>query len=131
MGAALTTACTAGLMLAEWRGSQAGKWATKPLAALKDFAEKIHTGQVKPLSGGHFQRLLLIGIGGSALGPQLVTEAIGHGARMPIHFFDNTDPAGIDRVLSDCGGNVSQAARKLGLHRRSLQRKLGKRPVPR
>jgi two-component system response regulator RegA len=37
----------------------------------------------------------------------------------------------IDRVLSDCGGNVSQAARKLGLHRRSLQRKLGKRPVPR
>lgn len=76
---------------------------TKPLAALKDFAEKVHTGQVKPLSGGHFQRLLLIGIGGSALGPQLVTEAIGHGARMPIHFFDNTDPAGIDRVLSDIG----------------------------
>jgi len=37
----------------------------------------------------------------------------------------------IDRVLSDCGGNFSQAARKLGLHRRSLQRKLGKRPVPR
>jgi uncharacterized membrane protein YhhN len=34
MGAALTTVCTAGLMLAEWRGSQAGKWATKPLAAL-------------------------------------------------------------------------------------------------
>lgn len=37
----------------------------------------------------------------------------------------------IDRVLSDCGGNVSQAARLLGLHRRSLQRKLGKRPVSR
>ena len=32
-GCALTTACTAGLMAAEWRGSQAGKWATKPLAA--------------------------------------------------------------------------------------------------
>ena len=30
----------------------------------------------------------------------------------------------IQRVLADCGGNVSQAARALGLHRRTLQRKL-------
>ncbi|TAE73121.1 MAG: glucose-6-phosphate isomerase [Verrucomicrobia bacterium] len=75
----------------------------QPLAALKEFAEKVHTAQIKPPGAAHFQRLLLIGIGGSALGPQLVTEAIGHGARMPIHFFDNTDPAGIDRVLSDIG----------------------------
>lgn len=35
----------------------------------------------------------------------------------------------LQRVLTDCGGNVSQAARKLGLHRRSLQRKLAKAPV--
>ncbi len=33
----------------------------------------------------------------------------------------------IHRVLSDCGGNVSEAARRLGIHRRSLQRKLRKR----
>src|SRR3954463_14493608 len=32
------------------------------------------------------------------------------------------------RVLSDCAGNVSEAARRLGLHRRSLQRKLGRNP---
>lgn len=37
----------------------------------------------------------------------------------------------INRVLADCGGNVSQAARLLGVHRRSLQRKLSKHPVPR
>ncbi|AKF10097.1 response regulator transcription factor [Sandaracinus amylolyticus] len=37
----------------------------------------------------------------------------------------------IQRVLTDCGGNVSQAARLLGLHRRSLQRKLSKYPVSR
>jgi len=37
----------------------------------------------------------------------------------------------INRVLTDCGGNVSQAARILGIHRRSLQRKLGKNPGPR
>lgn len=37
----------------------------------------------------------------------------------------------INRVLSDCGGNISQAARLLGVHRRSLQRKLAKHPVNR
>ncbi|MDP9055322.1 MAG: response regulator [Acidobacteriota bacterium] len=34
----------------------------------------------------------------------------------------------IQRVLTDCDGNVSQAAKLLGLHRRSLQRKLSKYP---
>jgi two-component system response regulator RegA len=37
----------------------------------------------------------------------------------------------INRVLADCGGNVSKAARVLGLHRRSLQRKLAKFPTRR
>lgn len=32
----------------------------------------------------------------------------------------------IHRVLDDCGGNISEAARRLGIHRRSLQRKLHK-----
>ena len=36
----------------------------------------------------------------------------------------------IQRVLADCEGNVSQAARLLRIHRRSLQRKLLKYPVP-
>jgi two-component system, response regulator RegA len=34
----------------------------------------------------------------------------------------------IQRILSDCHGNISAAARKLGIHRRSLQRKLSKLP---
>ncbi|MGA2583368.1 MAG: response regulator [Tepidisphaeraceae bacterium] len=34
----------------------------------------------------------------------------------------------IQRVLMDCNGNISQAARVLGIHRRSLQRKLSKYP---
>lgn len=37
----------------------------------------------------------------------------------------------INRVLADSGGNISEAARRLGLHRRSLQRKLAKYPVRR
>jgi len=37
----------------------------------------------------------------------------------------------INRVLTDCDGNISEAARRLGIHRRSLQRKLAKYPVRR
>lgn len=37
----------------------------------------------------------------------------------------------INRVLTDCGGNISEAARVLGVHRRSLQRKLQKFPTAR
>jgi two-component system response regulator RegA len=35
----------------------------------------------------------------------------------------------IQRVLTECDNNISEAARRLGLHRRTLQRKLSKRPV--
>lgn len=78
---------------------------TEPLEALKKFAEKVHTGAVVPPTAPMFERVLLIGIGGSALGPQLVDQAIGQGARLPIHFFDNTDPAGIDHTLASIGSD--------------------------
>ena len=35
----------------------------------------------------------------------------------------------IQRVLTECGGNISETARRLGMHRRTLQRKLSKHPV--
>lgn len=34
----------------------------------------------------------------------------------------------LQRVVSDCGGNISEAARRLRMHRRSLQRKIGRSP---
>lgn len=37
----------------------------------------------------------------------------------------------INRVLVDCDNNISEAARLLGMHRRSLQRKLAKYPPAR
>jgi two-component system response regulator RegA len=37
----------------------------------------------------------------------------------------------MQRVITDCNGNISQAARLLGIHRRSLQRKLSKFPPAR
>jgi glucose-6-phosphate isomerase len=73
---------------------------TAPLSALKQFACDVHNGNVTPPGGGLFQQILLIGIGGSALGPQLVADALGRQARLPIFFFDNTDPEGFDSVLA-------------------------------
>lgn len=35
----------------------------------------------------------------------------------------------IQRTLVECDGNISETARRLGMHRRTLQRKLAKRPV--
>ncbi len=73
---------------------------TEPIKELKQFAEHVHTGRVVAANGQMFKEILLIGIGGSALGPQLVTQAIGQKAKMPIHFIDNTDPQGIDNTLA-------------------------------
>jgi glucose-6-phosphate isomerase len=47
-----------------------------------------------------FTKVLVIGIGGSALGPQLVAHALSHpGDLRAVYFMDNTDPDGMDQVL--------------------------------
>lgn len=55
----------------------------------------------------------------------------GSGAVDPAPSLARAEWEHIQRVLTDCGGNVSQAARVLRVHRRSLQRKLSKRPTSR
>jgi two-component system response regulator RegA len=37
----------------------------------------------------------------------------------------------LQRILTDCSGNVSEAARRLRMHRKSLQRKIGRNPPTR
>ena len=74
---------------------------TAPIAALKKFAADVASGAVLAPNGGKFEQILLIGIGGSALGPQLVSAALGSNARLPLYFFDNTDPAGMDVVVGE------------------------------
>jgi glucose-6-phosphate isomerase len=71
------------------------------IESIATFAEQVHTGAIHPPQGGNFTDLITIGIGGSALGPQFVSEALAPDtALLNIHFIDNSDPAGIDRVLS-------------------------------
>lgn len=79
------------------------------LDSIKQFAHRIHSGAVKPPSAPLFTDVLVIGIGGSALGPQLVADALGSGQDlMAIHFLDNTDPDGFDRMLGRLGVRLSQ-----------------------
>lgn len=55
---------------------------------------------------------------------------VGETVSPPVQSLARVEWEHIQRVLVDCDGNVSQAARLLGIHRRSLQRKLLKNPVP-
>jgi glucose-6-phosphate isomerase len=75
--------------------------------SIVDFAHKIHSGEIAPPSGGKFTNILSIGIGGSALGPQFVAQALAPlDAPLKIYFIDNTDPEGIDRVLAVIGDRL-------------------------
>ncbi len=75
---------------------------------IEAFARKVHTGEIAGLSGA-FTDLLVIGIGGSALGPQFVGQALGNPGedRLKVHFFDNTDPDGMDLVLGELRGRLA------------------------
>ena len=71
------------------------------LSGIKDFAKKVHSGEVVPSKGKRFRYALIIGIGGSALGPQFVNNALtSKNAPLNLYFFDNTDPDGMEKVLN-------------------------------
>jgi glucose-6-phosphate isomerase len=81
---------------------------THTLASIHAFAERVHEGKLKPEQADRFQVLLVVGIGGSALGPQLASEALGSERdRMQVFFLDNTDPDGFDRTLARIGKQLS------------------------
>lgn len=77
------------------------------IVRIKQFAYNVHTGLVAG-QRGVFKNLLLIGIGGSALGPQFVAKALGHPKldRITPYFFDNTDADGMERVLATIGDDL-------------------------
>jgi glucose-6-phosphate isomerase len=82
---------------------------TATLSSVKAFAASVHAGNIAAPDGGRFTRLLIIGIGGSALGPQFVADSLGGPEdRMRTYFFDNTDPDGMDRVIGAIGSSLAQ-----------------------
>lgn len=75
--------------------------------AILKFSEEIHSGALCGSTGKKFTDVLSIGIGGSALGPQLVSNALRtEKDALAVHFIDNTDPDGFHQVLEGLSGKL-------------------------
>jgi len=71
------------------------------LEQISAFTQKVHTGAIHPPGATKFTDILSIGIGGSALGPQFVAQSLSPiSPPLAIHFIDNSDPTGIDHILT-------------------------------
>ncbi|MFN6069977.1 MAG: glucose-6-phosphate isomerase, partial [Pseudanabaena sp.] len=78
------------------------------LDRIEEFTQKVHAGTIHPPTASKFTDILSIGIGGSALGPQFVAQALAKAdVPLKISFIDNSDPDGIDLVLDLLGDRLS------------------------
>lgn len=94
------------------------------LASVHTFAEQVHRGALCG-ADGRFEHVIHVGIGGSALGPQLICEALRTNASpVSVHFLDNADPDGIDCLIERLNG-------ALGRTLVSVVSKSGWTPTPR
>jgi glucose-6-phosphate isomerase len=71
-----------------------------------EFAAGVRSGLITAADGKPFRGAIVVGIGGSALGPQLVADALTPRSPAPpftLRVLDNTDPAGIEDLLAETG----------------------------
>jgi glucose-6-phosphate isomerase len=66
-----------------------------------DFAQQLRAGRIHGAAGDPISTVLCFGIGGSDLGPRLVTEALGEQSGPKLHFVTNIDPVELDLALAD------------------------------
>lgn len=86
-----------------------GNWIRETKDSVAAFAGKVLKGEITAPNGNTFRHVLLVGIGGSALGPQLVAKALlPANAPVGIHFLDNTDPGGMDDVFATLGDGLAE-----------------------
>ena len=87
-------------------GRQVGHyWLRNPSIAPASMAQEIQRSwtaleHLQEVFSTGYSTLLMVGIGGSALGPQLLVDAL-YSFDKKVRFLDNTDPEGIERVLSE------------------------------
>ncbi|MEX2577602.1 MAG: glucose-6-phosphate isomerase [Verrucomicrobiales bacterium] len=86
-----------------------GQWIRDVRGQVESFAGKVLRGEIVAPNERAFRHILLIGIGGSALGPQLVAKALlPPNPPIDIQFFDNTDPGGMDDVFAALGDGLAE-----------------------
>ena len=79
------------------------------LRLIKEFTSSVHAGKICPPQRPRFTKMLIIGIGGSALGPQFISDALASSNDpLKTFFLDNTDPDGIDKVLAEIGKDLQE-----------------------
>ncbi|KAG6544207.1 hypothetical protein Mapa_014407 [Marchantia paleacea] len=86
------------------------KQIVQTIESVQSFAKDVIGGKIKPppCPAGRFTQVLSVGIGGSALGPQFVAEALApDNPPLKLRFIDNTDPAGIDHQIAQLGPELS------------------------
>ena len=67
---------------------------------VKEFTARVHSHELLSEKGKPFKHLIIAGIGGSALGPQLVYDCLWEkGKGLALSFVDNTDPDGIEKLF--------------------------------
>lgn len=74
------------------------------LAHMKEFSEQVRSGEWKGYTGQKIKSIVNIGIGGSDLGPVMVTEALKHYSQrdLEVHFVSNIDGTHIAEALRAC-----------------------------
>ncbi len=79
----------------------------KTVEDIETFAADVHNKKITPPTAARFTDLIVVGIGGSALGPQLVADAMTTKRdKLKPHFVDNTDPDGVDRLIDSLGARL-------------------------
>lgn len=107
-----------------------GKWPTMPVILLTGYAsvptavQAMRAGAHDVLSKPARIEELIAAFDSDTAPPSTIDE------EPPTPSLASVEWEHIHRVLADCDGNISEAARRLGMHRRSLQRKLAKYPPP-
>lgn len=79
------------------------------LKKIHTFVADVHSGKIRG-SKGPFKHVVCIGIGGSALGPMFVSQALGEVQKdkLKVHFIDNTDPDGFAAVWGEIGEAIGE-----------------------
>ena len=79
------------------------------LSRMREFVQRLHTGDIRGASGMPIKTVINIGIGGSDLGPRLAIEALAShkSGDIDIEFVSNLDPRDLADVLGRCNADTS------------------------